>query len=856
MSESDDSQESKEYEVEVITMARMQGRGKSKQWLYQVKWKGYGNADNTWEPIASFEGSEHFVNAFWSKVNDKRDWRDVSAFEHNETMLPTGPPGRRGRPPKPKAEVASKSQPKEKDNAPTQSASRSTSHAKPKSTARPAPAPGQIHKRKHAELDDVEMENMEGNSESEVQSIIEPEPVSRGRPRRRLEEDVPSESRKPRSTRRATQPSTEEDEVAEKGISSRVRKPSAKSAASGARPPASKARPISTNGSASARATDKPSRGRKAANNSRPSASTRGPGRPPNPRGRPKKATASSEVERESSPDVILLGEKKSVPADERAPSPELGVPQNGQNTDAAHQVEVEVEAMQVDYPDTGAEADVEDEAMQVEQVPDDDVLEVPSSDILEQQMTLGAETEREEQPERVQKAKPPSPEVKLPAHRARAANPRIKLMEDNVKDEGPSAISTKARITRRMSNNHEAGPSSAKPTNSSPPKKRGGPSAKPGPGRSSSGFQLGSTSLLTVVKKGVLQTLSRSRPVNRSSPEVESSPSVLVADGPHEPEPAPTARQLLELGGLKPEDAGELPDFEDADADGDPDIEHHSPQKTQAGESTAPAETPIEGQSEQVAKAEAADVDADAHEARSVEQIMMPDAVENAVVLSPDKEMQGVTPSGVVVNPPDAAIGRSASNPDIAAWKQTTIFGPLGIGREEPKSPTLPDASTSTPTEHTMSIVLTPTTRLSVVLKDVHPASTSEMQRLDEIVMSTNSDPSGRFYGNEDADLLINAFRVEGSSARIVKDPVSDNTQQQDFERFSTRLKTGGLYLATANGHVLAFCSSENTGIATKLGISPDLVGLSDNVLVSEVIIKDEGAYCDAVFNAADGNW
>ena len=48
--------------------------------------------ESRWEPITSFEGSEHFVENFWAKVHDERDWKDLSQFAVDEHMLPTGPP--------------------------------------------------------------------------------------------------------------------------------------------------------------------------------------------------------------------------------------------------------------------------------------------------------------------------------------------------------------------------------------------------------------------------------------------------------------------------------------------------------------------------------------------------------------------------------------------------------------------------------------------------------------------------------------------------------------------------------------------------------------------------------------------
>ena len=42
------------------------------------------------------------------------------------------------------------------------------------------------------------------------------------------------------------------------------------------------------------------------------------------------------------------------------------------------------------------------------------------------------------------------------------------------------------------------------------------------------------------------------------------------------------------------------------------------------------------------------------------------------------DVEALVVTATGTIVNPPNAAIGRKPSVADLAAWKQTTIFGSL----------------------------------------------------------------------------------------------------------------------------------------------------------------------------------
>lgn len=55
---------------------------------------------------------------------------------------------------------------------------------------------------------------------------------------------------------------------------------------------------------------------------------------------------------------------------------------------------------------------------------------------------------------------------------------------------------------------------------------------------------------------------------------------------------------------------------------------------------------------------------------------------------------------------------------------------------------------------------------------------------------------------------------------------------------------------------HLLAFCASENSALGPKLGMSPNLLGLAGDVLVAEVVIENEAAYCDAVMKADTERW
>lgn len=55
---------------------------------------------------------------------------------------------------------------------------------------------------------------------------------------------------------------------------------------------------------------------------------------------------------------------------------------------------------------------------------------------------------------------------------------------------------------------------------------------------------------------------------------------------------------------------------------------------------------------------------------------------------------------------------------------------------------------------------------------------------------------------------------------------------------------------------HLLAFSSSENVELSSKLGMSPNLIGLGDNVLVTEVVIRDDLMYLDATMSDEDEKW
>ncbi|KAJ3515089.1 hypothetical protein NLJ89_g1969 [Agrocybe chaxingu] len=124
-------------------------------------------------------------------------------------------------------------------------------------------------------------------------------------------------------------------------------------------------------------------------------------------------------------------------------------------------------------------------------------------------------------------------PASKVPAHQARATNPRVKMIEDPNLSQVDRAISPKARATRgaaRATSSHAATVSVSS--------KR----SKPGPGRSSAGLLVPKTTSLLTAEKGLLKTV-----------KIE-----VVNEHP------PSGEELLQLAGLDSQAAETLPDFED----------------------------------------------------------------------------------------------------------------------------------------------------------------------------------------------------------------------------------------------------------------------------------------------------
>lgn len=151
-----------------------------------------------------------------------------------------------------------------------------------------------------------------------------------------------------------------------------------------------------------------------------------------------------------------------------------------------------------------------------------------------------------------------------LPPHRARIANPLVKVVDYSETTSISNAIPSKMHAIERL---NAISSSSESVTQA----KR----AKPGPGRSSAGLRKPSknTSSLLTFDKGSLKTVKGNYPKEKASESIEGMNLMdlnehVVAQEVESPmpEPAPSGQELLQLAGLNAEAAETLPDFGEDD--------------------------------------------------------------------------------------------------------------------------------------------------------------------------------------------------------------------------------------------------------------------------------------------------
>ncbi|KAK7467215.1 hypothetical protein VKT23_004273 [Stygiomarasmius scandens] len=344
-------------------------------------------------------------------------------------------------------------------------------------------------------------------------------------------------------------------------------------------------------------------------------------------------------------------------------------------------------------------------------------------------------------------------------------------------------AISVKARLSGKAAEGSGPRPDSTR-------------KKKSGPGRSSAGAVKNTSSLLTFEKGQLKSKKGRFAPVkpqeatqvDEFEDDVEMAnpePSSNFPAGPSSQEAVPTSEELLELAGLNKDNADELDDFDD-----------------------------------------------NAEEAQEKSASLLQQSLHLA--------KEALFPASL------STASSSLTNAVSAAWKRSTIFGPLGLASE---------SKPSAPSESTSSAPFLLNLDISVSVP-VELADSSAGTNLDAAVASSSKGPPGKFYANESALRVLDTLRSSGSSARVIPSRDATDSHKSDFERFLQRLSEDELFIASAGSDVLVFCSSGSALISQRLNLPASLISHAGNVLVSWVSIDNFSAYANVIMDVDSLRW
>ncbi|KAH7871748.1 uncharacterized protein C8R40DRAFT_1174204 [Lentinula edodes] len=379
-------------------------------------------------------------------------------------------------------------------------------------------------------------------------------------------------------------------------------------------------------------------------------------------------------------------------------------------------------------------------------------------------------------------KADPP-----VPAHRMRAANPLVHMLDDFGDMDG--AIGVKARISGKGKADASG---SSKPSTSNSVHRR-----KPGPGRSSEGFGKNkSTSSLLTFDKGQLKTVkgkyvATEIVARREQDDAGDGTPDILNDSSQQPPShvlPPTSGELVQLVSRVAEDAEELQAFEETEG--------------------APSPGPSNGPSSILQRS-----------------------------LSLAKE--SLFPSWSAVPFASAAF-----------TKRPTIFGPLGSGSDVRPASNTNNPTNATQVVQTQPFLVTidVAKKIPVVLTDLSP---NDASILDKIVRNASGGPPGKFYSNNAALAILDTLRTGGASAKVIPSPNATESETQELARFSERLSLNELFVLMVGFDLLVFCSSSATLITQRLNIPTSLLSEPASLLVEQVSISNHSAYANAVLQA-----
>ncbi|KAL0063739.1 hypothetical protein AAF712_009296 [Marasmius tenuissimus] len=365
----------------------------------------------------------------------------------------------------------------------------------------------------------------------------------------------------------------------------------------------------------------------------------------------------------------------------------------------------------------------------------------------------------------------------------SRATNPLVKTTSDEIKMDG--AISTKTRLFASSSTEEATARSTRSQTrymDTIEQRNKG-------------------TTLLTV-QKGKLTSVRGKLPARKASPPgqtVERDPvepsedfiqdymtAPAASDGPSGQHVDSSPEELLRLAGLD-EGADDLQDYDD---------------DVPVSESSAP-NADASGGSESI--------------------------FQQSLTLAKDKLFPSTLTSA----------SQSITNALSAAWRRSTIFGPLATG----------SLNNEVGDDTTRSQSFTLHVDVAVALPVVLIPHSAEPQI---VVSNTPNNPPGKFYVRETALAVLTTLRTGGPCATVTPSPECSEGQNDAFLRFAERLANDELFVAIAGSDVLAFCSSSSQLISQRLNFPPSLILSSPaSVLVGRVTIQDHSAYATVALQA-----
>ncbi|KIK97507.1 hypothetical protein PAXRUDRAFT_218120 [Paxillus rubicundulus Ve08.2h10] len=437
--------------------------------------------------------------------------------------------------------------------------------------------------------------------------------------------------------------------------------------------------------------------------------------------------------------------------------------------------------------------------------------------------------------------------DLSVPFHRARAANPLIKLIDTTTAETrgAESRITAKARLMSLPASGTSSSAGRSRNT-----AKRG---AKPGPGRSSSGFNKNRSSLLTATK-GILQSVKGKYTVTNVGPvkpdEIEEAPAAVASEERNFTISSWSDEDVVVEPGLDDQtmkDAEMLPDYED---------DSTAQEKVAEQPCTTPSPGPetVEDQSlEQSAAVAAMDTMAINQIADVADSVADPVAQASDLTIEPSApSMDPATATAEEVAKKSVELAKEQLFPsaqlssnafgDIPSSFESTIFGPLYQGVTSNHA-----AANGNESLTTFKLILDDSIGLPLTLKDC-----SQIKgRINDVSVGKSS--SGRvavFYDSEDALAIVTTLRSSGT-ARVVPDPSADATQKEHFATFLRRFESSHTLIAPAGKEVCVLYLSENAGIAEKLCAPSNLVGLSSTLLISRASIENQLAYVAAAFAA-----